>query len=332
LILGVLLALGVTVAVAPVILALLYRAQILDAPSHRSSHSQPTPRGGGLAPAFGAVTGIAASPFVGGDRVVLLGASCLFGALGLAEDIIGIPPLRRFALQLGVGGLAALALFGSVSGPPAWRVAFVSGVAVWLVAFVNAFNFMDGIDGISVAQAVVAGVAWYLVGRSQHDLALAAGGAVLAGATLGFAPFNLPRARMFLGDSGSYFIGAWLAAMAIIGLQNGVPAEAMLAPLAVYAADTGVTLIRRVLRRERWSEPHRQHTYQRLCDLGWSHLRTTAVVGAFIALSSALGAVSLTGHVPLRVLADVGLTPVILFYLVSPSWLARRALPMPSLG
>src|SRR5207248_1189863 len=107
--------------------------------------------------------------------------------------------------QLAAAILALPWLLHGLSGGWSWQVLFSAGVALWLVAYVNAFNFMDGIDGISVAQAAVAGAALYLVGRGEHVPALATAAAILAGAALGFAPLNVPRARLFLGDVGSYF-------------------------------------------------------------------------------------------------------------------------------
>ena len=154
---------------------------------------------------------------------------------------------------------------------------------------------------------------------------LAAAGAIAAGAALGFAPFNVVRARMFLGDVGSYFFGAWLAVAAVLGLRAGLAPEAVLAPLVLYAADTGVTLVRRVVTGETWYEPHRDHAYQRLVRAGWSHVQTTVVVAAVMAVCAALGAVSLHGSATLRALADVALVAVLVAYLVSPSLLAGRS-------
>jgi len=244
-----------------------------------------------------------------------------FGLVGLVEDLVGIRALRRLAVQFAAAVLAVPFLLDDLSGPAPWRIAFTVGVVAWLVAFVNAYNFMDGIDGISVAQAVGAGLTWILVGLVSDVEVLIAGGAIVAGAALGFAPFNLHRARMFLGDVGSYFLGAWLAGVAVLALRAGLPPEAVLAPLALYAADTGFTLVRRVLRGERWYLPHRDHAYQRLGRAGWTHLQASALVAVGIAVSGLLGAVSLGDSVPGRIAADVAIAGVVGAYLVSPRWL-----------
>lgn len=323
--LGGFVALAVSLAIGPLVLALLRRGQVLDHPCERSSHGAPVLRGGGLAPCVGALVGLALTSSIEDSYRAGIGMAAAFlGLVGLLEDVVGIPALRRLAIQFVAAGPASLFLLDHLSGPLLWRVAFVLGVVFWLVAFTNAYNFMDGIDGISVAQAVGAGATWFLVGTYTDSPVLAAGGAIVAGAALGFSPYNLPRARVFLGDVGSYFIGAWLAAVAVLGLRAGVPPEAVLAPLALYVADTGATLTRRVGRRERWYLPHRDHAYQRLGNAGWSHVQASAFVAACIGTCGALGAVSLADSVPARVMADVAITGVIGAYLLAPKWLAPR--------
>jgi UDP-N-acetylmuramyl pentapeptide phosphotransferase/UDP-N-acetylglucosamine-1-phosphate transferase len=252
----------------------------------------------------------------------------VFGLVGLLEDVFGISALLRLGVQFAAGAFAGVLLLDDVTGSTLWRLVFGAAVVFWLVAFVNAYNFMDGINGISVAQAVGAGGTWLLVGTYADSPALAVGGAIVAAAALGFAPYNVPQARMFLGDVGSYFIGAWLAAVAVLGLRDGVPWEAVLAPLALYVADTGTTLLRRAFRGERWYQPHRDHAYQRLADAGWSHVQRSAFVAACICACAALGAVSLGDSLPARVAADVAIAGVIGAYLLLPAWLAPPTPPV----
>nr|MDT0665727.1 hypothetical protein [Micromonospora sp. DSM 115978] len=159
----------------------------------------------------------------------------------------------------------------------------------WVAAFVNAFNFMDGVNGISAVQAMVAAVAYAVLGALHDVAALTTAGAVIAGAAAGFAPFNMPRARIFLGDVGSYSFGAALAVLAMITLLAGIAPEAALAPLVVYLADTGTTLLRRVRAGETWHKPHRSHVYQQLATAGWSHTAVSLTVGAHVAVLSVLG-------------------------------------------
>jgi UDP-N-acetylmuramyl pentapeptide phosphotransferase/UDP-N-acetylglucosamine-1-phosphate transferase len=278
-----------------------------------------------LAPALAAVAGVLyAEELTGSALIAVLVGGALFAVIGLVEDLRGVPALPRLAVQL-VAAMAVLPwLLADLDGPPAWQVVFGAGVVLWLVSYVNAFNFMDGINGISVAQVVVAGIAWWAIGHWQDAEGLAGAALVVALAAIGFLPFNFPRARMFLGDVGSYFFGAWLAVLAVVGLRAGIAFEAMFAPLALYLADTGATLVRRARRRETWHEAHCDHAYQRLHHgLGWSHARTTAVVAAFMIACSALGAVSATSSVPARVVADLVIAALVAGYLASPQLLAH---------
>jgi UDP-N-acetylmuramyl pentapeptide phosphotransferase/UDP-N-acetylglucosamine-1-phosphate transferase len=216
-------------------------------------------------------------------------------------------------------------LLHHLHGSTAWQTVFLAGVLIWLVAYVNAFNFMDGVNGISAAQAAVAGLAWMMIGLSQHVSSLAAAGAIAAGSAIGFVPFNFPRARVFLGDVGSYLLGGWIAATVVIGLRAGLPPEAVIAPLGLYLADTANTVVRRVRRGEAWWEPHREHAYQRLVQQGRSHTTVTAAAGSVMALTSLLGMVSLSAPPMLRALADLDIAAVLVAYLASPLLLPAPA-------
>ena len=281
-----------------------------------------------MATAGGALVALVATPsLTPGHRWAIVFAAGLFGLLGLVEDVVGIRALYRLALQFAVAAVAGPFLLDDWAGPVLWWWVFAAGAVFWLVGFVNAYNFMDGIDGISVAQGVGAGATWFAVGTGADVPVLAVGGAIVAGAVLGFAPYNLPRARMFLGDVGSYFIGAWLAAIAILGLRAGIAPEAVLAPLALYVADTGATLARRIARGDLWYLPHRDHAYQRLGDAGWSHVQISAFVAGCIGLCGLLGTVSLGDSVAARLAADLAIAGVIGGYLLSPRWAASSTKP-----
>ena len=130
-----------------------------------------------------------------------------------------------------------------------------------VVGFVNAFNFMDGIDGISALNAVVM-VLWLAMNSYDVDNELSVLCLVVAAAVVGFAPFNLPRARLFLGDVGSYGLGVALSGCAVLAWAGGVPTTVVLAPFVIYLADTSTTLVRRALRRESVTTAHREHVYQ----------------------------------------------------------------------
>jgi UDP-GlcNAc:undecaprenyl-phosphate/decaprenyl-phosphate GlcNAc-1-phosphate transferase len=314
-------------AATALVIPVLSRRAILDVPNLRSSHTRPTVRGGGIGLAVGTLVAlaIAHSELTGSTGIALVVAGLGFGAIGFADDLNGnVSVTIRLALQLITAVIVVAVLWEHVSTVNL-SVFLVCTVAVfWIVSFVNAFNFMDGINGISCAETIVAGVAFGLYARHEHEMALQVAAFALAAGSIGFAPFNFPNARVFLGDVGSYFAGAWLAVLVVIGLRGSIPVEAMVAPVTLYVADTGVTLARRLRRHEAWNQGHRQHTYQRLVQLGWSHTQTTGMVFIIVATCSALGSVSLLGSVPLRVAADCGVAMLVAGYLIVPGLLEHR--------
>ena len=315
---------GMVVAAAEAVtIPLLRRAAIIDMPGHRSSHTVPTPRGGGIPIAAGLL--VAAALIGGVIAVVFACAVAAFGLLGFAEDLRGLTAGRRLILQVTGSVLVAMVLVSGLAGSTARLVLLAAACAVWITAFVNAFNFMDGVNGISGAHALIAGVVYVLLGRWQHDGFLVPAGAAVAVSALAFLPWNAGQARVFLGDAGSYALGAALAVLAAYALVRRVPPEAVFGPLVLYLADTAWTLQRRIRAGERWLEPHRTHVYQRWCDAGWSHQRVTVTAAAVTVVLSLLGAASLTGDLPVRAVADLAGTAVVITYLRSPALLARRA-------
>jgi UDP-N-acetylmuramyl pentapeptide phosphotransferase/UDP-N-acetylglucosamine-1-phosphate transferase len=313
---------GAFVTVAePVTVPLLRRLAAIDTPNQRSSHTVPTPRGGGAPIAIGVLL---AAVLIHSAVLLMFGATVgLFAAIGFADDLAGLPARRRLALQ-GAAGLAAGGLLAGMADlPEALALAAAAGLAIWIVGFVNAFNFMDGVNGISATHALLGGVMYACLGLWRPDASLAAAGGAVAAGALAFLPWNAVRARVFLGDVGSYALGAALALLAAWAVIRGIAPEAALGPLALYLADTAWTLQRRIRAGEPWLEAHRTHTYQRLCDVGWSHQRVTLGTGAATAVLSLLGAVSLTPHPGLRVAADLTAVGLLAAYLRSPALLAR---------
>jgi len=255
------------------------RRRALDHPTDRSSHTVPTPRGGGIGVLAGLVVGCAVGGVLGHPPSwwVVLAASSL-GVLGLTEDLRGLSIRVRLATQVALclGLVAGLAVTQS---EPLWVLVAAFG----LVVLVNAYNFMDGINGISSLSALVAG-AWYAHLASTADAErLTVAAVALAGAAVGFLPWNLVRARAFLGDCGSYALGGAVGLLGLAVWLEGASAVAAVAPLLLYLADVGWTLAWRVGRREPWYEAHRQHVYQRLADAA-GHLRASLAVAGLSAV------------------------------------------------
>ena len=255
---------------APFVRRALVSSGSMDVPNHRSSHTTPVPRGGGIACSAGVALGLAVAPASSRpSRKVALGLATL-ALTGLADDQLGNVHFgTRLGLQTLSGGLFAPTLFTLPAS------SFVT------TALVNIVNFMDGINGMSGGTAVVWGVSSVALGRTIDDSVLTLMGAVTAGAGLGFVPWNAPTAHLFLGDVGSYLLGGLMSAA--ISRQLPRPSVVWLAgaPLIPYGADAAQALIRRHRAGEKLTEAHREHTYQKLVDsVGLTHLQVAYIHAA----------------------------------------------------
>ena len=276
---GVLIAAAVLSAVLIVLLRPLLRRHALARPNERSSHREPTPQGGGIAViAATIVITVGCAGLLGEMRAaaavevaIVLAASALIAVVGGIDDLRPMPVAPRLLLQM----LAIAVAIGAMPSDlrmvplmPWWAERLCLVIA--LVWFVNLVNFMDGVDWMTVAEVVPLTASVVLlsplapVPPPSTILALA-----LLGAMLGFAPFNKPVAKLFLGDVGSLPVGLLLGWLLLQLARGGEPAAALLLPL-YYLADASVTLIRRIAAGEPFWQAHRSHFYQRACDNGFS--------------------------------------------------------------
>ncbi|HET7399831.1 MAG TPA: hypothetical protein VFJ94_15040 [Intrasporangium sp.] len=318
----------VSAVIVAVLIPQLRRRGVLDLPAGRSLHSTAVPRGGGIgivaAVLIAPSLGLALSPDRSGlARLLLAWAPIVsFGAVGLADDFFSLRPQPRLVAQ------AALAVAGaSVAVAAAGRSPMLVLLLVLAqLALVNLTNFMDGANGLVSGHAAVAS-AWYVVvaARTGEGIALLLAAALL-GAALGFLPFNVPRARVFLGDVGSYVFGASWAAVGVLLLFHGARAEAVLAPLLLIGTDAGVTVARRIHAGDRIFEPHRLHVYQRLVHAGWSHTAVAAVFAGTTALLCLLALPALVGAArPWRVAMLAVMLAVATAYVSLPRLVGTKA-------
>ncbi len=284
-----------------VVWRLALRRQVFDLPTDRSLHTVPTPRGGGLAIAVVVLPVIAWVGWRGwipqGAAIGLVGGGLLIAIVGWLDDLRHLSPGPRIVVQ----AIAAAWLLAWIGGFPALRVgaATVSlGPAGTVLAFLailwstNLYNFMDGIDGLAAGQAVVAGaLATLLLLPGEPGLAVAT--AAIAGASLGFLQWNWPPARIFMGDAGSGLLGFLFGSLALVSDQSqGPSAVVWLFFGGVFVFDATMTLLRRVLRGDRFYQAHRDHAYQRMVRSGWSHRRTTVAALLLSAFVGCLGVVA----------------------------------------
>ena len=269
----------------------LRRRAILDRPNERSSHTAPTPRGGGIAAVIvlalviGAILLLAETPVP--QSAIVIGGFAALAVVSWIDDVRGLGPLPRFAAQFVVVGLAIYFWFtpasiavGNNLGMPAWLV--LAAIAVAWLWFINLFNFMDGIDGLAGVETASIGFALFALSAvTGYGFGYGIIGAAIFGAALGFLKYNWHPARIFMGDVGSVPLGfllGWL--LLTVGVNPdapGIPAFALIVPL-YYLADASITIARRIRRGEKFWHAHREHFYQQALHAGRSHAQVAGMV------------------------------------------------------
>jgi len=279
----------------------LFRRYALARPNARSSHTMPTPQGGGAAVILAVVVTLGA---VGGlidpqraalaDALPLGVAVVLLTIVGAIDDMLPIAVLPRLAAQAVAVTLVVAAMPAELRAVPILPIAIERAAEIvaglW---FVNLVNFMDGIDWITVAETVPMTASIFvfaLTGAAPQPAGMVA--LVLCGAMLGFAPFNRPVAKLFLGDVGSLPIGLLLFWLLLQLAGSGHLAAALLLPL-YYVADATTTLLRRIARGERITEAHRTHFYQLAVVRGFSVMAVVRLVFVVNIALAALAALSI---------------------------------------
>ncbi|WP_026550974.1 glycosyltransferase family 4 protein [Arthrobacter sp. Br18] len=306
---------------------LLARWGVLDVPNDRSSHTSVVIRGMGVSVAAAILVALVlslATGLIAVDRSLVLIVLLMVAAaslLGWLEDFRGLPIRVRAGCQLVIGALGTAALAYTID-QSYWWVPFG---ALAVAAYINVANFMDGINGISGMHGVLVGTFYAIAGALSDQLWLTVAGLGVAAAFAGFLPWNLGRGFVFLGDVGSYLLGASVAAIAVTGLLAGVYIEYLLSPVLIYLADTFTTFLRRARRGERLYVSHRQHVYQRLTDTGLNHVQVALLVTAFSAVTGAAGFVVATADAPVAVSGSLLAAGVVALYLYSPRILRARA-------
>jgi UDP-N-acetylmuramyl pentapeptide phosphotransferase/UDP-N-acetylglucosamine-1-phosphate transferase len=282
---------GMTWAIRPLLLK-----HALAKPNARSSHRIPTPQGAGIA-VIAATLVVAGAILAGAEAshvnipVAVFGATLFIAIVGFADDVKFIPVLTRLLLQAAAVGAIVLTAPTDLRIVPACPLWIERGLlllaGLW---FVNLVNFMDGLDWMTVAEVVPVTAAMVVLGSlGELPVSPTIVAAALCGAMAGFAPFNRPVAKIFLGDVGSLPIGLLLGWCLLQLAWHQQFAAALLLPL-YYLADTTVTLLRRLVRREPFWAAHRSHFYQRATDNGFTVWR---VVSEVFVLNLALAALAI---------------------------------------
>ena len=288
----------------------------LARPNARSSHKKPTAQGGGIAviatTLLLSLIVFAADPFFGQaalrEFVPVMVAVILLALVGIVDDIRMLEAMPRLLLHFAAVAIVIAALPDEARIVP--LLSFWLERALLLLAgvwFINLVNFMDGIDWMTVAEVVPVTVYLVVIGFNGGLPAYAIVVAVaLCGAMLGFAPFNQPVARLFLGDVGSLPIGLLLGWLLLLVAGQGYAAAAILLPL-YYLGDATVTLLRRLRAGEKVWEAHRSHFYQRAIDGGFSVREVVGQVFILNLVLASLATATVLAPSPLITLGALGL-------------------------
>ncbi len=266
---------------------MIHRVGILDTPNSRSSHQSPIPKSGGLAIVAAFTLGSIVSFLLNGQDMVdgitfygFIASSLTIAAVSFYDDLKNLSFLVRLATQ--TVAVFVLFMFGLIidelvlPGLGAVQLGWLAYpfTYLWVVGMTNAFNFMDGLDGLAAGTAAIASLFFAIITISQGNLFVSMAGSTLLVGVLGVLIFNFPPAKIFMGDVGSTFLGFVLAVLAIIAARYDLHHTSFLVmPLLVFnfVFDTTFTLIRRIKAGENITKAHRTHLYQLFNRLGYSH-------------------------------------------------------------
>lgn len=282
---GISIALAIMIAVSAFLTRVLVKFRLLAMPNVRSAHKQPVPTAGGLAVALVVVA--SASLFVQVTDIdlhlipQLIGLAALAAVLGLVDDVVELSSGFKFGILFGLSVLMAIILGPVVSLPFdtfSLKIPWVLGVvgtALWVFTLTNTVNFMDGADGVVPLSALLVSLGLAVLAAFFGVWSACGAALFLAAGLAGFLPFNMPRARIFLGDTGSLFIGTWIAGTALILIAEGPPAVVWIMPLLTmpWLSDVLLTMFWRLGKKRKLLVAHNDHLYQLALAKGHSHLR-----------------------------------------------------------
>ena len=285
------------------VVAGMIRIGVMDQPVARSSHTRPTPKGGGVGVVAAFLAGIVvlygfadfariADPYFRG----VIGASVGIAVVSYLDDVLDWP----FSVKLGAQAVAALVAVGSGLAPQELRMPWIGAVAIgwlgvpatvaWILVLTNAVNFIDGLNGLAAGSVAIACLFLAGIAAGQGDWFVYFAAAILAAGVLGFLPFNYPRARIFMGDVGSQFCGFTLAVLGVAaGRFATVELSLLLMPMLMAGVlfDVAFTLLRRLLGGQRITQAHRGHLYQVAHRCGMNAPAVTLVYWGFVAWGGA---------------------------------------------
>ena len=296
LLLAIIVAFVISFAITPVVKAFATKVGAVDVPGEaRRIHDHPIPRMGGLAIFAGFLVSVLFFVPLGNEfRSILIGALILV-VLGIIDDIVALKPRTKFAGQIIaalIPALSGVSIHGIVNPfvPGQYSTLGIFSIpftVIWIVGITNAVNFIDGLDGLACGVSAIATVTMFIIAVLFGETYIALMMAALAGACLGFLPYNVNPAKIFMGDTGSMFLGYILATASIQGLFKFYAVISFAVPfilLGLPIFDTGFAIVRRLLKGQSPLQADRGHVHHRLIDLGFDQKQSVAILYAFSAL------------------------------------------------
>ena len=291
--LALLVAFLISFASTPVVIAVANKIKALDIPKdERRVHKKPIPLIGGLAIFYGFVISVLCFAVIDKPTMGILIGALLMVTVGVIDDMKDLPAKVKLVFQilaaliviasgLGIGHIANP--FSKWFGPLYINLGWLSipVTVIWIVGVTNAVNLIDGLDGLAVGIASIASVTFLALTLFSQNLNIAIMTAALAGACFGFLPYNFNPAKIFMGDTGSTFLGFVLACISVQGLLKVHALISFAAPVLILGLpifDTLFAIIRRVLTGRSPMSPDRGHLHHRLIDMGFSQRQTVAIL------------------------------------------------------
>jgi len=293
------------------ILRLPSRVSVLDKPNHRSLHTTPVSRLGGIGILFGLVVA-----FVIGLINFTLAREMYYAAAGLLmiasisflDDIFSLSSMLRMLVQLLASSIVVYAGFIiDISAFPLLTLipmaASIFVTIVYIVWMVNLYNFMDGIDGLAGGMAVFGFGTFAIIGFVEGEVGFAISGLIVASSSLGFLVWNYPPARIFMGDSGSSSLGFLAAILSIWAHLNGtIPIWISLVIFSPFIVDATTTLINRIIKWERFWDAHKSHYYQLIAESGLDRKKLVNFEYALMLLCSVIAIISYNASFEMQIL------------------------------
>ncbi len=282
------LALIISLLATPLVSKLAFKVGAVDRPGRRKVHSRLMPRLGGLAIYLGFIITLLITAEVSKSLIGLLLGGSFIVALGVLDDIRGVSPRRKFFGQLVAAAIAVF--FGieviNITNPfgGSWPLPEWLGIPLtifWIAGVTNAVNLIDGLDGLAGGLSAIAALMLAVIGWMEGQSVLVLPALILAASTIGFLRYNFYPAKIFMGDSGSMFLGYILACLSIIGLTKTATVVSVFIPILILGIpifDTLFAIIRRYINNQPIFKADKEHLHHRLLAIGLSHRQTVLVI------------------------------------------------------